>query len=58
MLFRSEEFQVTFAVNNWYSSSNPEPTGSGSGLDIDFQVSGNIGGAQVSVGTNGASVRT
>jgi hypothetical protein len=53
-----EEFQVTFAVNNWYSSSNPEPTGSGSGLDIDFQVSGNIGGAQVSVGTNGASVRT
>ena len=53
-----EEFQVTFAVNNWYSSSNPEPAGSGSGLDIDFQVSGNIGGAQVSVGTNGASVRT
>ena len=53
-----EEFQVTFAVNNWYSTSNPEPAGSGSGLDIDFQVSGNIGGAQVSVGTNGASVRT
>ena len=53
-----EEFQVTFAVNNWYSSSNPEPAGSGSGLDVDFQISGNIGGAQVSVGTNGASVRT
>jgi len=51
-----EEFQVTFAVNNWYSTSNPEPSGQGSGVDIDFTVSGNIGGAQVSVGTNGASV--
>ena len=53
-----EEFQVTFAVNNWYSTSNPEPSGQGSGLDIDFQVSGNIGGARVSVGTNGASIIT
>ena len=46
-----EEFQVTFAVNNWYSSSNPEPNGQGSGLDIDFQVRGNIGGVGVSIGT-------
>ena len=46
-----EEFQVTFAVNNWYSSSNPEPSGQGSGLDVDFQIRGNIGGVGVSINT-------
>ena len=51
-----EEFQVTFAVNNWYSSSNPEPSGQGSNLDIDFNVRGNIGGVGVSVGTNGINI--
>jgi hypothetical protein len=51
-----EEFQVTFAVNNWYSSSSPEPSGQGSNLDVDFQVSGNIGGVGVSVGTGGISI--
>ena len=51
-----EEFQVTFAVNNWSSSSNPEPSGQGSNLDIDFNVRGNIGGVGVSVGTNGINI--
>jgi hypothetical protein len=51
-----EEFQVTFAVNNWYSSASPEPSGQGSNLDVDFQVSGNIGGVGVSVGTGGISI--
>jgi len=46
-----EEFQVTFAVNNWYSSSNPEPAGQGSNIDVDFQVRGNIGGVGVSINT-------
>jgi hypothetical protein len=51
-----EEFQVTFAVNNWYSTFSPEPLGQGSGLDVDFQVSGNIGGVGVSIGTGGISI--
>ena len=41
-----EEFQVTFAVNNWYNTVNPEATGSSSGLDIGFNV--NLGGVNVS----------
>ena len=53
-----EEFQITFAVNNWYSTSSPEPTGDGNGLDVSFNVSGNIGGARVSLGSNGASIFT
>tara|TARA_B110000495_G_C22768254_1_gene449669 strand:+ start:113 stop:733 length:621 start_codon:yes stop_codon:yes gene_type:complete len=53
-----EEFQVTFAVNNWYSSASPEPSTSGSGLDIDFNVRGNIGGVGVSIGTGGLSINT
>jgi len=42
-----EEFQVTFAVNNWYNTSLPEvaSTGSNSRIDIGFNTS--IGGVRV-----------
>lgn len=53
-----EEFQVTFAVNNWRSTSTPESSGSGSGLDVDFNVSTQIGGINVNAGTGGISINT
>lgn len=53
-----EEFQVTFAVNNWSASNSPEPSSSGSGVDIDFNVRTQIGGVNVSVGTGGIFAST
>ena len=46
-----EEYQITFAVNNWYNTQSREPNASGSGVDIDFNVS--LGG--INIGTNGIS---
>ena len=46
-----EEYQITFAINNWYNTQSREPNASGSGVDIDFNVS--LGG--INIGTNGIS---
>ena len=37
-----EEFQVTFAINNWYNSDLPEPTASGSGVTADIGVNARV----------------
>ena len=44
-----EEYQVTFAINNWYSTFNPEPVGngSGSGVDVNFNIGTNGGNLNV-----------
>ena len=42
-----EEFQVTFAVNNWFNTVNPEAAG-GSSSTIDIGFNANIGGINVS----------
>lgn len=47
----AEEFAVTFAVNNWRSSASNEINPSGSGLNVDFNVSASIGGVNINVGT-------
>jgi len=52
-----EEFQVTFAINNW-TSSRDGINSSGSGTNIDFNVSTRVGGVEINAGTRGASVRT
>ena len=46
-----EEYQITFAINNWYNTPLREPNGSGSGVDIDFNIS--LGG--INIGSNGIS---
>ena len=46
-----EEYQITFAINNWYNTTAREPNASGSGVDIDFNVS--LGG--INIGSNGIS---
>tara|TARA_B110000467_G_scaffold135744_1_gene132830 strand:- start:832 stop:1464 length:633 start_codon:yes stop_codon:yes gene_type:complete len=37
-----EEFQVTFAINNWYNSSLPEASAGGSGVTADIGVNASI----------------
>ena len=44
-----EEFQVTFAVNNWFTSELAEPAAGGSGGQVDIGVSATIGKSGVDV---------
>ena len=37
-----EEFQVTFAINNWFNSDLPEPTTSGSGVTADIGINASV----------------
>ena len=47
-----EEYQVTFAINNWYSTFNPEPVGNGSGsnVDVNFNIGTNGGNLNIGLG--------
>jgi hypothetical protein len=53
-----EEFQVTFAINNWTSSHDGINTSGSSGTNIDFNVSTSIGGVNINAGTGGFSIST
>ncbi len=51
-----EEFQVTFAINNWYNQLDPERRGNGNNASVQIGVRGNIGGVGFSINSRNIGI--